>query len=178
MRRNFWLLPVLLLMPFVLCSQSNSWDGNGIASNAHIKILNVFINVIYDVHPEEGAVGMQTNWPAVTDAALEGVNNASIPDYLLDFFDTVYVSGQLHGCITRLYGESSFDALQLTGDAVVVNVLESSVINDTTPIDNMRCDCPFCYNKVIKAAMQVVGNADSPLLFLWHVEVWLEVSLQ
>lgn len=164
-RRNFWLLPILALMPFVLRSQSNSWDGNGIASNAHIKILNVFINVIYDVHPEEGAVGMQTNWPAVTDAALEGVNNASIPDYLLDFFDTVYVSGRLHGCLTRLYGESSFDALQLTGDAVVVNVLESSVINDTTPIDNMRCDCPFCYNKVIKAAMQVVGNADSPLLF-------------
>lgn len=143
MRRNFWLLPVLLLMPFVLCSQSNSWDGNGMASNAQVKILNVFVNVIYDVHPEENSVETQTDWPPVTDAVLEGVNNASIPDYLLDFFDTVYVSGQLHGCITRLYGESSFDSLQLTGDAVVVNVLESSVINDTTPIDNMRCDCPF-----------------------------------
>lgn len=127
--------------------------------------MNVFINVIYDVHPEENSVETQTDWPPVTDAVLEGVNNASIPDYLLDFFDTVYVSGQLHGCITRLYGESSFDSLQLTGDAVVVNVLESSVINDTTHVDNIRCDCPFCYNKVIKVAMEMVGDADSPLLF-------------
>lgn len=165
MRRSVWLLAMFVLMPFALCSQSNSWDGKGIANDAYIKILNVFINVIYDVHPEENAVETQTDWPSVTDAALAGVNNASIPGYLLDFFDTVYVSGQLHGCITRLYGESSFDSLQLTGDAVVVNVLESSVISDTTPVDNIRCDCLFCYNKVIKVAMEMVGDADSPLLF-------------
>ncbi|MBR6131387.1 MAG: T9SS type A sorting domain-containing protein [Bacteroidales bacterium] len=60
---------------------------------------------------------------------MEGINNTAIPTYLLDWMDTVYAPGQLHGTYTRLYGESSFDTLQITGDYIVVNLKESTVLS-------------------------------------------------
>ena len=42
--------------------------------------------------------------------------------------DTVYIAGNTHGYCTRLYGESSFDTLQITGDFMVVNITESYIV--------------------------------------------------
>ena len=124
---------LLLFLTFVTLfavAQQHSWDGNGIAANAKMRCLNIFVNIIYDIHPEYNAQFQNTQyWPPVSDTALEGVNNAAIPTYLLDWMDTVYVPGQLHGTCTRLYGESSFDSLQITGDFIVVNLRESSVLD-------------------------------------------------
>ncbi|MDY6326163.1 MAG: hypothetical protein SPL47_02475, partial [Bacteroidales bacterium] len=122
-------LPLLFLLPVCVFSQSHSWDGNGLASNARLRCLNIFVNIIYDVHPEcNDRFQNEQYWPPVSDPALEGINNAAIPTYLLDWMDTVYVPGQLHGSCTRLYGESSFDSLQITGDFIVVNLKESTVL--------------------------------------------------
>ena len=109
----------------------HSWDGyHELTPHSKLHCLNVFVNIIYDVHPDtNNQFNTFTYWPTVTDTLLEGVNIAStLPTYLLDWMDTVYVPGQLHGTCTRLYGESSFDSLQITGDFVVVNVRESSVL--------------------------------------------------
>ena len=73
----------------------------------------------------------------------------TIPTYLLDFMDTAYVPGLLHGTITRLYGESSFNAFQITGDFIVVNVREKRVITDY--ID-------FQYKNIAKAAVDVINE--------------------
>ncbi|MCR4858280.1 MAG: T9SS type A sorting domain-containing protein [Bacteroidales bacterium] len=91
--------------------------------------MNIFINIIYDVHPEYNDLYPDTTyWPPVTNPSQEGVNNTAIPTYLLDWMDTVYVPGHLHGTCTRLYGESSFDTLQITGDFMVLNLKESTVL--------------------------------------------------
>jgi hypothetical protein len=90
-------------------------------------VLNIFINVIYDENPQYNSYYPNNeNW---LEATQEGVNNEAIPDYLLDLLDTVYNPNSTHGYMTRLYGESSFDSLQIIGDYVVVNVNESRVIN-------------------------------------------------
>ena len=120
-----------ILFPVGLFAQSHSWDGKGLSPNAKIRCLNIFVNIIYDVHPDTNVFNNPNAfWPQVTDTALEGINNAAIPTYLLDWMDTVYVPGQLHGTCTRIYGESSFDSLQLTGDFIVVNIRESTILQN------------------------------------------------
>ena len=129
MRKVLFLL--LFALPIFLFGQFHSWDGQSIAPNAKIRCLNVFVNIIYDVHPDTNNIFNNPHlyWPTITDPNLEGINTAAIPTYLLDWMDTVYNPGQLHGTCTRLYGESSFDSLQITGDFVVVNLKESTVLS-------------------------------------------------
>ena len=46
-----YLLLFFLVIPLLSFSQSyHSWDGNGISPNSKFRVLNIFINVIYDVH--------------------------------------------------------------------------------------------------------------------------------
>lgn len=108
-----------------ILAQYNSWDGKGIKPNSHLNALNIFVNIIYDVNPGCDSAYSNGIWPPAEHA---GINNESIPPYLLDFIDTSYNSRDLHGTITRLYGESSFDSLQIVGDFMVVNILESSIL--------------------------------------------------
>lgn len=117
----------LFLLPTVVLAQSHSWDGKSISPNAQIRCLNIFVNIIYDIHPDTNVFYNNEYWPMLTDTNSEGINNAAIPTYLLDFMDTAYVPGHLHGTCTRLYGESSFDSLQITGDFMVVNIRESTI---------------------------------------------------
>ena len=122
---------LLFSLPIFLFGQSHSWDGQSIAPNAKIRCLNVFVNIIYDVHSDtnNNFNNSHSYWPTITNPNWEGINTGAIPTYLLDWMDTAYVSGQLHGTCTRLYGESSFDSLQITGDFVVVNLKESTVLS-------------------------------------------------
>ena len=127
------ILIIMLYVPFLAFGQYHSWDGApaGIKPNEKIRYLNIFVNIIYDVHPDINNNFDNPNmyWPTITNPDSEGINTAAIPTYLLDWMDTVYVPGQLHGTCTRLYGESSFDSLQITGDFVVVNIKESTILS-------------------------------------------------
>ena len=126
MRLKRILLSVLLMLFAVaVFAQRNSWDGWMVKPRGEIRMLNFFVNIIYDVHPEREKPFAKTNhWNMVL---LESLNQ-NPPDYLLRLMDTVYNPNNLYGCITRLYGESSFDELQITGDFVVVNIKESRVL--------------------------------------------------
>lgn len=116
---------LLLLFAVAVFAQRNSWDGWMVKPRGEIRMLNFFVNIIYDVHPEREKPFAKTNhWNMVL---LESLNQ-NPPDYLLRLMDTVYNPNNLYGCITRLYGESSFDELQITGDFVVVNIKESRVL--------------------------------------------------
>jgi len=125
--KNKIILFLLIIMQNTLFGQIlHSWDGAGINPNSKFRVLTIFINVIYDTNQNYyDSVKPTQFWG---QASIEGVNNEAIPSYLLDFIDTTYNCGNLHGSMTRLYGESSFDSLQITGDFVVVNVKESSVL--------------------------------------------------
>lgn len=126
MRRK-GVLPILLFMLIAagLFAQKNSWDGWQMKPRGEVRVLNFFVNIIYDVNPErERQFARVNNWNTVL---LESINQ-NPPDYLLRLMDTVYNPGNLYGCITRLYGESSFDELRIVGDFVVVNIKESRVL--------------------------------------------------
>lgn len=115
----------LMLFAVAAFAQRNSWDGWMVKPRGEIRMLNFFVNIIYDVHPEREKPFAKTNhWNMVL---LESLNQ-NPPDYLLRLMDTVYNPNNLYGCITRLYGESSFDELQITGDFVIVNIKESRVL--------------------------------------------------
>ncbi len=126
MRLKRILLSVLLMLFAVaVFAQRNSWDGWMVKPRGEIRMLNFFVNIIYNVHPEREKPFAKTNhWNMVL---LESLNQ-NPPDYLLRLMDTVYNPNNLYGCITRLYGESSFDELQITGDFVIVNIKESRVL--------------------------------------------------
>ena len=116
---------LLMLFAVAVFAQRNSWDGWMVKPRGEIRMLNFFVNIIYDVHPEREKPFAKTNhWNMVL---LESLNQ-NPPDYLLRLMDTVYNPNNLYGCITRLYGESSFDELQITGYFVVVNIKESRVL--------------------------------------------------
>ncbi len=120
--RSFYFLILIILGGPIHCLYSQP-----IAPNSKFRALNIFINVIYDVHPEYNSYYPDNeNWGEATH---EGVNNEAIPNYLLDLLDTVYNPNTNRGYMTRLFGESSFDSLQITGDYVVVNVKESRVLD-------------------------------------------------
>ncbi len=101
MKKLFFLF--LLCLPFCLQAQDpynptvptitekHSWDGCGLKPNAKIRMLNIFINIIYDVHPERNPC--PDNDGSWINAEHEGINNEAIPTYLLDttFMNTVYI---------------------------------------------------------------------------------------
>ncbi len=123
--RIFLLLFFLPIANLASFSQRNSWDGWSMTPRGEIRMLNFFVNIIYDVSPEKEKQFAQINaWNTVQ---LEGINQ-NPPNYLKSLLDTEYNPENLYGCITRLYGESSFDELRIIGDFVVVNIKESRVL--------------------------------------------------
>ena len=61
---------LLSITPVLLFGQKHSWDGYGIKPNEKIHCLNVFVNIIYDVHPDTNNYTNTTYWPPVTDPAM------------------------------------------------------------------------------------------------------------
>lgn len=173
---------MILIFPFIFCvqAQKHSWDGNGISPDAHFRVLNIYVNIIYDTHPDTNNMFTDTTfWRPLPDTTQERVNApGTIPTYLLSLFDTSYVVGNTHGCITRIFGESSFDALQISGDNVVVNVRESSVIADPTSPNHTYCQTsPFCFNKIKKVAIDII-NASGGLKTIYGHDSLSDYSLQ
>ena len=146
MKKSF-LTSITVIFAFSLFSQTiyNSWDGDGINPHSKFRVLNIFINVIYDVNPiHNNNFPLNDAWPCAYN---EGVNNEAIPNYLLGFMDTIY-SPQNKGTLTRQFGEASFDALQMIGDYVVVNVKESRVL----------AQGPFSVFNILGAAIQLINE--------------------
>ena len=141
------LVLILAICPLLAAAQSHSWDGRDIPSKGKFRILNILINIIYDVHPEKDPCRNEEviRWP---EATKEGVNSSAVPNFLLQFMDTSYIPGKNKGAITRLYGESSFDMLQLTADYMVINLRESRILNEAES---------FTYNLIAEIAIDYVN---------------------
>ena len=116
---------ILLTFNYLHAQTRYSWEGYGIAPNQKFRALTLFVNIIYDINPDRNYVESSEFWPIATR---EGINNAPRPTYMLELLDTIYNPQNLRGTMTRIYGESSFDALQITGDFMVVNIKESSIL--------------------------------------------------
>lgn len=103
-------------------------DGVSIQPNGTYRLLNIFVNIIYDQDPDMDPQGNSQNptWPAALN---QGVNNESIPIYLIDdsFLDVEFNPNDINGVMTKLYYESSFGKLIVLGDFMVVNIKQSYI---------------------------------------------------
>ena len=148
MKKTFTTI-LLVLFHIVVFSQVqfiNSFDDH--IFNHKFRVLNIFINIIYDVNPAMNpSVNDTICW---SNAYHEGVNNEAIPTYLLRLMDTGYVASDT-GLITRLYRESSFNSVWIVGDFMVVNVKESRVLAQ----DNVY---EFNLSTIVSAAIEIVNN--------------------
>ena len=94
--KRFLALALFVLLALSAVAQKNSWDGWQVRPRGEIRMLNFFVNVIYDVSPErEKPFAKIGHWNTVL---LESLNQ-NPPDYLLRLMDTVYNPDNLYGCI-------------------------------------------------------------------------------
>lgn len=102
----------------------NSHYGHLINPHGQYRVLNVFVNIIYDQTPHMDPIPSGNSiWP---EARSTGINQ-SLPVYLKEFLDAEYLPSGGYGSMTRLYRESSFDRLVLLGDFMVVNLRQSEI---------------------------------------------------
>ena len=89
-------------------SSYESWDGYFLHPTGSYKILNVFINIEYDLTPQNNPFpGASPYWPLAMAPSI----NQNVPTYLLDLMDTASIPGNIHGTMTRKYWESSLGNL-------------------------------------------------------------------
>lgn len=106
----------------------NSWGGVFLVPDGQYRVLSIFVNIIYDI-PSVQDPCPASSYESWAPATSEGINNQSIPSYLLDFSDINYTTpSNVHGMFTRLYYEASFGNLIFLSDYMVVNIKHSTII--------------------------------------------------
>lgn len=140
--------------PYSITTQ-NSWDGAAINPVGHFRVLNILINIIYDVTPAiEPSPSLFDPWPRAT-LQDTGINISTVlPNWIADssLFDIHYNQGSaVHGTFTRKFYESSFGALHLTGDFVVINIPQSFIIaGNPEPMSNGQFEFPTLRKRSIQ----------------------------
>ncbi len=126
-KKNIFITIIYLFVVISFCqAQLDSRKGYFFPTQGEYRLLNIFINIIYDVHPDEDPFDNKKEDDIVWGKAeSEGINK-NIPKYLTDYLDVNYNGPEsIHGMMTRLFAESSFNKLILTGDFIIVNIRES-----------------------------------------------------
>lgn len=112
-----------------LKSLRKSFYGNRIAPEGEFRILNLFINIIYDQTGHFDPIQNPNEvWSPDT---IEGINRPTgTPNCLEQFMDVEYLPAGGFGSMTRLYRESSFDNLILLSETVqlCMNTLSCPII--------------------------------------------------
>ncbi len=106
-----------------------SKNGYAFPTSGNFRVLNIFVNIIYDLDPSSDpcAGSTSTFWIPTTDNSI----NQNLPNYLTDFMDVNYSPQNIVGSMTRRFGEASFENLILLGDFVVVNIKQSKITGST-----------------------------------------------
>lgn len=131
-RLSIFLVALLLCINAVFCAEGmngaalpRSWNGYLLPPHGSYRALIIYVNIIYDASVPD-SVASNEIWP---QAQTEGINvdTASWPAYLTDFIDVEYNPDNVHGMFTKLFAESSFNNLIVTGDFMIVNIKHTSV---------------------------------------------------
>jgi len=121
----FWFISLSNLSAQILYESKN---GDELDPHDTIGVLNIMVNIVYDVTPYLDPCSSGGAWsPGDTNFL-----NSNPPDFLLDFMDTSINQPSYNGIMTRLYHESSFGRLLLIGDFVVVNISQSRIAGTGT----------------------------------------------
>ncbi|HNW88381.1 MAG TPA: hypothetical protein PKN48_01890 [Bacteroidales bacterium] len=118
---------ILLLLPSVTMSQTiySSRNGIDIPPKIKMRMLNIFINIIYDQTPERDPQLNKTEHP--WQAGKPNSVNTNIPPFLKKYMDPELVNNEPQGMLTRYYYESSLGNFICLGDFIVVDVAQSRI---------------------------------------------------
>lgn len=145
-------LLVLLMFTAVLSNAQQTYDsrkGGSVPAHGTYRILNFYINIVYDQTPERDPYYEKDtpNWQPGNPDLL----NDHPPVYLLNLLDTGYAGKRPHGLMSRLFYEASLGHLILLGDFVVVNIRQSEI----TPV---KKGADFGFQDVILAAYNKIDQ--------------------
>lgn len=146
---------ILILMMFLLTAEFtvqgqqefSARNGGSIPAHGSFRILNIYINIVYDQTPERDPF-YNTETP-VWKAGNPDKLNDNPPTYLLNFLDTEKSGNAPKGLMSRLFYESSLGHFVLLGDFMVVNIRQSEI----TPV---KPGANFGVHDVIRTAINKI----------------------
>ncbi|HNJ31836.1 MAG TPA: T9SS type A sorting domain-containing protein [Bacteroidia bacterium] len=112
---------------FTYCSK----NGFSLFPHTNYRVLNIMINIIYDVNPSWDPYYQATPGANDWNPGTPNTINSNPPAYLSSFMDQDFNTLPPQGIMTRKYYESSFGALHIVGDFIVVDVPHSYIINNS-----------------------------------------------
>lgn len=126
--RILLLFSILQFISISVFAQYHSHNGASFSPKGQFRFLNIFVNIHYDQTPQKNPLNDSTEYwmPGATDTI-----NANPPANMTMLMDVEF-SGQPEGNISRYFYESSFGTLQLTGDFMVINILQSEITPDVS----------------------------------------------
>ncbi len=126
-----------------------SVDGWSFPSKGTYKILNIFIDIIYDQTPQrEPHCGHLSIWKPSNQKNI----NANPPEYLLSFLDTAFVhQDSLKGNVSRLFYESSFGKFIIIGDFISVAVPQSELTKE-------KAGANFSWSVLLQRAFEIINE--------------------
>jgi len=141
----------ILLLPVSVCAQTTYSSRNGIdiPPKIRMRMLNIFINIIYDQTPERDPMLNKTDHP--WQPGKPNSINTNVPAFLINYMDPELGNNKPQGMITRYYYESSLGNFICMGDFIMVDVAQSAITHDKPGGD-------FSSYDLINAAISLINE--------------------
>ncbi|MEI6766876.1 MAG: hypothetical protein WCM76_14700 [Bacteroidota bacterium] len=151
MIKRCWIIGWLLITSCMAFGQTlySSREGCALPPRGTIRILNLFINIVYDQTPERDPAISKPDAP--WKAGLPNTINTNPPSYLASFIDSDLKNNQPNGLMTKLFFESSLGMYRVLGDFIIVDVAQSYI----TPA---KPGANFGPSDLIKAAIEIINK--------------------
>ena len=117
----------LLLLPAGVFAQTiySSKNGIDIPPKIKMRMLNIFINIVYDQTPERDPMLNRNDNP--WQPGKPNSISTNVPAFLQNYMDPELVNSKPQGMITRYYYESSLGNFVCLGDFMMVDVAQSAI---------------------------------------------------
>jgi len=128
----------------------SSKNGNTITTTGIFRILNLFVNIIYDQIPTRDPFKNQytANWLSGNPDKI----NDSPPSYINTFLDSDTLNKEFpKGTMTKLFYEASFGQLVILGDFMIINIKQSEITPEK-PGEN------FSIHQLIKSVINKIND--------------------
>jgi len=125
--KHLVLLLILLVLPSFGMAQQvfSSKNGIDIPPAIQMRMLNIFINIIYDQTPERDPLLNNKEHP--WHAGQANSVNTNVPLFLKKYMDPDLTNDEPQGMITKYYYESSLGNFLCLGDFIMVDVAQSAI---------------------------------------------------
>ncbi|MEI6851718.1 MAG: hypothetical protein WCL06_02705 [Bacteroidota bacterium] len=150
--KKYFLLLVLVLWSICGLPQNkySSRNGTSIYPKAKMRMLNLFINIIYDQTPDRDPQKNETKNP--WQPGKPNTVNSNVPAFLKGFMDPDLTGAPLKSVISGFFYESSLGNFICLGDFVIVDVAQSR-LTPTNPGSN------FGAQDIVRQAIKIINES-------------------